>query len=225
MKVASAFGVFLLLQMPAALAEIPSSTRCPGPGFPPDSKIQVITDHSRVDGLPMLILQLQNKLTGKQLLAWYEKRWAGSRKIPRAIRYQSGPWMVVAHKKAGCFETVQTPYPYTPTGPTYLAVSRPNHEVRANPNFPMPGGSRVLLTMDNGGPSQAHNILLDSPDSPRQTARFYRKTLLHQGWALQMDQSISSGESLMFQKGSQHVEISLDPASLGSHVFLTIAQG
>lgn len=213
--------------VPLAQAGIPASSQCPSPGFPAHSQVQVVTARSRVDGLPMLILQLQSPLTGRALLHWYDQRWRGTGHIPRALLYQAGAWMVVAHKTAGCFETLQVPGKSLRAIPrhAYLAVSRFHHQRAMTTHFPMPGGSRLLLTLENQGPAQARNLLLHSPESPRQTARFYRKTLIHDGWALQMSQTRPAGSALMFQKGARQAEIALNPAAGGSDVFVTFVHG
>lgn len=217
----------LALALPlGAWGNVPTETACPAPGFPAGAKGQWIAPRSRVDGLPLLILQIHSAWPAQRLLHWYAHHWKGIDRHPHDILYRAGPWLLVARKTDGCFETVQVPAQPHAQGPVYLAISRPQRERQMAAHFPMPGGSQLLLTLDNGGKARARNVLLRSPDSPHQTARFYQRTLTHQGWALQLHQPMHTGEALMFQKGDRHAELSIARTpSGGSRVFVVVSQG
>ncbi len=222
------WGFFLWAVTLPALAGVPETAQCPAPGIPPGSRVTLVAPRSRVDGLPLLILTLHTRMSPAQLLTWYQHRWQGIGKIPKARFYTAGPWAVVARKKAGCFETVQVPLPTTATTPTraYLGISRPGRMRKASAaaaRFPMPGGSQLLLSMEGAQQHHSRNLLFLAPGSPGATVYFYQHTLSHQGWALQMNQHTPTGRALMYQRGDQHVEIALSPEGSRTDVFVTVS--
>ncbi len=208
-----------------ALAGVPETAQCPAPGIPPGSRVTLVAPRSRVDGLPLLILALHTRMSPAHLLDWYDQHWKGIGKIPQARFYTAGPWAVVARKKAGCFESIQVnPKASAPTL-AYLGISRPGRmrkAAAASAHFPVPGGSHLLLSMASAQKQHSRNLLFLAPGSPSETAYYYRHTLPHRGWALQMQHRTAAGRALMFQRGDQHVDIALTAAGIRTDVFVTI---
>ncbi|MDA8377818.1 MAG: hypothetical protein M0Z50_12340 [Planctomycetia bacterium] len=211
-----------------AQAGVPTAAHCPAPGIPPGAEVTLVAPRSQVDGLPLLILALHTRMPPAQLLHWYDHRWKGVDRIPQAIVYRAGSWAVVARKTAGCFESVQVKpaaFSSAPDTVAYLGISKSRHlqkTASAEVHFPMPGGSRLLLTMDNSGRVHTRNMLFLAPGSPGATAIFYRHDLAHAGWALQMHQHVPLGHALMFQRKATHAEIALTPYGRRTSVFITI---
>lgn len=189
---------------------------CPAPGRPPGMRLSWVAPRAAVDGLPLAILRFASPLPVHALQTWYWRRWR--RFGGRPIVYSAASWHVIARYRGGCFETVQ--FKARGLGSHgFVGLSEPGQAVTedAQPmDFPMPPGGRVLLTLasdDHGKRAETFVALIPyGVDGPF----YYRHTLLHLGWAVQMNRRGGGGRGLIFQKRGTVADLSFTPMKGGA---------
>lgn len=208
----------------AAAGQVPA-VNCARPPFPTGTKLTVVAQQVAMNGTPMSILAMANRLPPAAVLDFYRHRWVVNGH-PAYVQYRVGPWQVVAHRGGSCFYTVQVQAQGSGTE-GLVGVSLPGEAqgMPGQPSFPAPSGTKVINDMaSNDGGKIGHTWYLGNRETVQQNADFYLRTLVHQGWSRQIANHppMSHGAvAMMFQKGAQTVSIVVEPAAFGSTLLIT----
>lgn len=135
-------------------------------------------------------------------------------------------WKVIARLRNGCLETVQTQAAGSGTL-AYVGLSAPRdfrRVDRARVHFPYPGDSRLLSVVTSHDQSQkGSTLLLASRRSVSGMDRYYRRTLVHQGWVLEMNRKLPDGDvALIFQRGAEEADVALSHDADGSEAVINV---
>lgn len=207
-----------------ASASVVRNVECNMPPLPSGSKVMAIAPRMAINGTPMSIYALTNKLAPEQIMDFYKHRWMKDGH-PAYVKYRVGIWKVIAHLREDCFYTVQV-QPDASGTEGLIGISMPGEAkgMPQSPNVPVLGGTRVIneLHSDDDG-KIAWTWYLGNHDSVETNANFYITTLVRQGWQKQMANHAPKprgAEVLLFQKGTESISMTIEPASFGSTILL-----
>jgi hypothetical protein len=187
---------------------------------PPDSTIGRPGDDMVVNGVPMDIRQFISKKSVEKVLQFYRDFW------PQGTEEKPGytetdvltPWKIITRVENGYLMTVQVTEEGDRGSSGLLAMSRlPNPEnlPKLGKGFPKLSGSYVIndiASRDIG--KDGRTLQMKNKYSVERNANFYRNHYENQSWGVDMDQTISGGDtrSLRFSNGAKSVSIVINRA-------------
>lgn len=184
---------------------------------PPKTQLQAITDSTNYEGMTLKIRRFDVNLTIEQVLNFYRKEWQDE-----YVENDVPPWKMISTKQGDEFLTVQIQtsgfkqswgYLGTSDLPAFLESGRMLGENKQF--FPMMRGSKIINDMLNDDiGKQSRVLLINNNFSVNGNAQYYRDHYVGNGWTNIIDQSGGNTLShvLVFQRGSQSVSMSINPA-------------
>ena len=192
---------------------------------PPDSTVNKMGEAMVVNGIPMHIRQFISKNSVDQVLDYYRNYW------PKGTPDKPGytetdiltPWKIITRVEDGYLMTVQVTESGDRGSHGLLGMSRLPDPEKDLPtlgeNFPKMRGSTVfndIQSEDIG--KQGRTIQLSNTYSVETNGNFYKDYFTNQGWSVDMDKTISDGNSRSqrFSNGNKNVIITINKNKNGS---------
>ncbi len=193
---------------------------------PPDSTIGRLGESIVINGVAMDVRQFTSRRSVDEVLQFYREFW------PQGTEERPGytetdilePWRIITRVENGYLMTVQVNEDGDRGSTGLLGMSRlpdPENLPTLGKGFPKMRGSHVIndiLSRDTG--KQGRTLQLSNQFSVENNANFYRHHFEGQGWGVDMDQTLSGGDthSLRFSSGIKSVSIVIHKAENGTIV-------
>ncbi|MBL1141270.1 MAG: hypothetical protein HND53_04480 [Proteobacteria bacterium] len=193
---------------------------------PPDSMIGRPGDNMVVNGVSMDIRQFISRRSVEDVLQFYREFWpAGTEEKPGYTETDAlEPWKIITRVENGYLMTVQVTEEGDRGSSGLLAISKmpdPENLPKLGKGFPKLSGSNVvndISSRDIG--KNGRTLQMMNKYSVERNAIFYLNHYQNQDWGVDMDQTISGGNtrSLRFSNGADNVSIVINKANNGSVV-------
>lgn len=216
---------FLMLFAGAALAAKNPLRTCPDFPVPDKAKQQIVAPQMDYNGIPMSIRRLESEAPPEDMLAFYRKQWAATKKNRGPEEYTLGDWRVIASLREDCFFTVQVK-PFGKNGSeALLGLTAPPNGKTVKEELPMLPGSTVLNDIaHNDAGKIARTVVLKNTYSPTANADFYRRNLGDLGWRVtnhyRMEKPGQNGDVMVLKNGLRELSITLTRQGSESNVLL-----
>ena len=193
---------------------------------PPDAKIGRVGDDMVVNGVAMNIRQFTSKDSVEEVLQFYRDLWPEG--TPEKPGYTETdilePWRIITRVDNGYLMTVQVTEEGDNGSTGLLGMSRlpdPENLPKLGKGFPKLSGSYVtndIQSSDIG--KDGRTLQMMNKYSVERNANFYRSHFTGQGYGIDMDQTISGGDTtnLRFSNGNKNVTIVIHRTNDGSAV-------
>lgn len=223
-----AFGLIVFMGLPCMM--LWSGIVFAAPKFPPPpgSKIGLIAESMVFNGVEMDVRQFNSKRSVEEVLEFYREFWPkGTEKQPGYTETDAlEPWQLITRVEDGYLMTVQVTAAGRRGSTGLLGMSKlPNPEKlpKLGKNIPKMSGSRVfndIKTKDIGKDGRTVALLNDF--TVENNANFYRDYYSGHGFGLDMDKTVSGGDShaLRFSKRGQVVTIVINKTAEGTVVVI-----
>lgn len=197
-----------------------------GPKFPPppDATIGRPGNAMVINGVAMDIRQFTSNRSVDAVLQFYREFWpAGTEDKPGYTETDIlEPWQIITRVEDGYLMTVQVTENGDSGSTGLLAISKlpdPENMPTLGKGFPKMHGSFVLndiVSKDIG--KKGRTLQISNSYSVEHNANFYRNHYEDSGWGVDIDQSVSGGDtqSLRFSAGSKNVTIVIHKTGKGS---------
>jgi len=191
---------------------------------PPDATVGRPGDAMVVNGITMDIRQFISRRSVEAVLQFYREFWpAGTEEKPGYTETDIlEPWQIITRVEDGYLMTVQVTENGDSGSSGLLAISKlpdPENMPALGQGFPKMRGSYVIndiVSQDIG--KKGRTLQLSNKYSVEHNANFYRNHYENYGWGVDMDQSVSGGDtqSLRFSAGNKNVTIIIHKTGKGS---------
>ena len=195
---------------------------------PPGSKIGLIADSMVVNGIEMNVRQFNSKRSVEEVLEFYREFW------PKGTEKQPGytetdvlePWQIITRVDKGHLMTVQVTAAGQRGSTGLLGMSRlpdPENLPKLGNKVPKMSGSRVFNDIKTRDPGKnGRTVALLNDFTVENNANFYRDYYTGHGFGLDMDKTVSGGEShaQRFSKRGQVVTIVINKSAEGTVVVI-----
>jgi len=223
-----AFGLIVFMGLPCML--LWSGIVLAAPKFPPPpgSKIGLIAESMVFNGIEMDVRQFNSKRSVADVLEFYRQFW------PKGTEKQPGytetdilePWQLITRVEEGYLMTVQVTAAGQRGSTGLLGMSKlpdPENLPKLGKKIPKMSGSRVfndIKTKDIG--KNGRTVALINDFTVENNANFYRDYYSGHGFGLDMDKSVSGGDShaQRFSKRGQVVTIVISKIAEGTVVVI-----
>lgn len=223
-----AFGLIVFMGLPCMVLWSAIALAAPKFPPPPGSKIGLIAESMVFNGIEMDVRQFNSKRSVEEVLEFYREFWPkGTEKQPGYTETDAlEPWQLITRVEDGYLMTVQVTAAGRRGSTGLLGMSRlPNPEKlpKLGKNIPKMSGSRVfndIKTKDIGKDGRTVALLNDF--TVENNANFYRDYYSGHGFGLDMDKTVSGGDShaLRFSKRGQVVTIVINKTAEGTVVVI-----
>ncbi len=223
-----AFGLIVFMGLPCML--LWSGIVLAAPKFPPPpgSKIGLIAESMVFNGIEMDVRQFNSKRSVEEVLEFYREFWPkGTEKQPGYTETDAlEPWQLITRVEGGYLMTVQVTAAGRRGSTGLLGMSRlpdPENLPKLGKNIPKMSGSRVfndIKTKDIG--KNGRTVALLNDFTVENNANFYRDYYSGHGFGLDMDKSVSGGDShaQRFSKRGEVVTIVISKTAEGTVVVI-----
>lgn len=197
------------------------------PNFPapPDATVGKLGEALVINGIAMHARQFVSKKSVHEVLEFYRHHWPkGTAKKPGYTETDAlTPWKIITRVEDGYLMTVQVAEQGDSGSHGLLGMSKlpnPDQELPVlGQEFPKMRGSTVfndIHSKDLG--KQGRTIQLSNKYSAATNAGFYRDHYTNRGWVVDMDKSLSGGNSYAqrFSNGNNSVIITINKGKNGS---------
>ena len=223
-----AFGLIVFMGLPCMVLWSAIALAAPKFPPPPGSKIGLIAESMVFNGIEMDVRQFNSKRSVEEVLEFYREFWPkGTEKQPGYTETDAlEPWQLITRVEDGYLMTVQVTAAGRRGSTGLLGMSRlPNPEKlpKLGKNIPKMSGSRVfndIKTKDIG--KNGRTVALLNDFTVENNANFYRDYYSGHGFGLDMDKTVSGGDShaLRFSKRGQVVTIVINKTAEGTVVVI-----
>lgn len=200
--------------------------------MPEDSSLVIVSEDMVFNGIPMKSWQLTTTLSKDELIEFYSDAWKKSDRqlLSGAPGYQiqdEAPWIIISRIENGYLMTVQL-NKKSEFGKALLGISKIEAEpVEIGKGFPVPSSTKVVNDiLANDDNKKSRTIVAVSDSSVATTIKFYRNFYSGRKWN-ELTNSIdieNKGGALMFQRGSEEVNITVNRAQNGTNIVAIQAQ-
>jgi len=223
-----AFGLIVFMGLPCMV--LWSGIVFAAPKFPPPpgSKIGLIAESMVFNGVEMDVRQFNSKRSVAEVLEFYREFW------PKGTEKQPGytetdilePWQLITRVEGGYLMTVQVTAAGRRGSTGLLGMSKlpdPENLPKLGNKIPKMSGSRVFNDIKTKDPGKnGRTVALFNDFTVENNANFYRDYYTGHGFGLDMDRSVSGGDShaQRFSKRGQVVTIVISKTAEGTVVVI-----
>jgi len=168
---------------------------------PPGSKIGLITDSMVFNGVEMSVRQFNSKRSVEEVLEFYREFWPkGTEKQPGYTETDAlEPWQLITRVEEGYLMTVQVTAAGRKGSTGLLGMSKlpdPENLPKLGNNIPKMSGSQVFNDIKTKDPGKnGRTVALLNDFTVENNANFYRDYYTGHGYGLDLDKSVSGGDS------------------------------
>lgn len=168
---------------------------------PPGSKIGLIAESMVVNGIAMDVRQFNSKRSVEEVLEFYREFWPkGTEEKPGYTETDAlEPWQIITRVEEGYLMTVQVTHAGQKGSTGLLGLSKlpdPENLPKLGNKIPKMSGSTVfndIKTRDIG--KNGRTVALINDFTVENNANFYRDYYTGRGYGLDMDRTVSGGDS------------------------------
>ncbi len=223
-----AFGLIVFMGLPCMVLWSGIALAAPKFPPPPGSKIGLIAESMVFNGIEMDVRQFNSKRSVEDVLEFYREYWpAGTEKQPGYTETDAlEPWQLITRVEDGYLMTVQVTAAGRRGSTGLLGMSKlPNPEKlpKLGKNIPKMSGSRVFNDIKTKDPGKnGRTVALLNDFTVENNANFYRDYYTGHGFGLDMDKTVSGGDShaQRFSKRGQVVTIVINKTAEGTVVVI-----
>jgi len=191
---------------------------------PPDATIGLIGDGMVVNGIPLHVRQFKSKQSVEGVLEFYRQFWPkGTEKEPGYTETDVlTPWKIITRVEDDYLMTVQVTADGDRGSTGLLGLSKlPDMENLPvlGEGFPKMRGSTVFNDIESRDiGKKGRTLQISNHFSVQSNANFYRDHFVNNGWVMDMDKTISGGNThtQRFSNGDKNVIIVINKAKNGS---------
>jgi len=223
-----AFGLIVFMGLPCMVLWSGIALAVPKFPPPPGSKIGLIADSMVINGIEMDVRQFNSKHSVEEVLEFYREFW------PKGTEKQPGytetdilePWQLITRVEGGYLMTVQVTAAGRRGSTGLLGMSKlpdPENLPKLGNKIPKMSGSRVFNDIKTKDPGKnGRTVALFNDFTVENNANFYRDYYTGHGFGLDMDRSVSRGDShaQRFSKRGQVVTIVISKTAEGTVVVI-----
>lgn len=168
---------------------------------PPGSKIGLITESMVFNGVEMNVRQFNSKRSVEEVLEFYREFWPkGTEKEPGFTETAIlEPWQIITRVEEGYLMTVQVTAAGRKGSTGLLGMSKlpdPENLPKLGNKIPKMSGSRVFNDIKTKDPGKnGRTVALLNDFTVENNANFYRDYYTGYGYGLDLDKSVSGGDS------------------------------
>ena len=196
-----AFGLIVSMGLPCML--LWSGIVLAAPKFPPPpgSKIGLIAESMVFNGIEMDVRQFNSKRSVAEVLEFYRQFWpTGTEEEPGYTETDIlEPWQLITRVEDGYLMTVQVTAAGRKGSTGLLGMSRlpdPENLPKLGKKIPKMSGSRVFNDIKTRDPGKnGRTVALINDFTVENNANFYRDYYSGHGFGLDMDKTVSGGDS------------------------------
>ena len=196
-----AFNLIALMSLPCLV--VWSGLVLAAPKFPPPpgSKIGLITESMVFNGVEMNVRQFNSKRSVEEVLEFYREFWPkGTEKEPGFTETDAlEPWQLITRVEEGYLMTVQVTAAGRKGSTGLLGMSKlpdPENLPKLGNKIPKMSGSRVFNDIKTRDPGKnGRTVALLNDFTVENNANFYRDYYTGHGYGLDLDKSVSGGDS------------------------------
>ena len=180
-----------------------------------------------VNGIPLHVRQFKSKQSVEEVLKFYRQFWPkGTEKEPGYTETDVlTPWKIITRVEDGYLMTVQVTEQGDRGSHGLLGISKlldPEQDLPTlGDGFPKMRGSTVFNDIESKDiGKKGRTLQLSNHFSAQTNASFYRDHFVNNGWIMDMDKTISGGNThaQRFSNGDKNVIIVINKAKNGSVV-------
>ena len=221
-----AFGLIVFMGLPCMVLWSGIALAVPKFPPPPGSKIGLMAESMVFNGLEMDVRQFNSKRSVEEVLEFYRQFW------PEGTKEQPGytetdalePWHLITRVEDGYLMTVQVTAAGQRGSTGLLGMSKlpdPENLPKLGNKIPKMSGSRVFNDIKTKDPGKnGRTVALINDFTIENNANFYRDYYSGHGFGLDMDTTVSGGDShaQRFSKRGQVVTIVITKTAEGTVV-------
>lgn len=189
----------------------------------PEGQAVVVTPSTVVNGLPMVVTELNTRLSPEEVRRFYLVLWRGQ--ASGVFEMENEGWQIVAMLDGNCYYTTQIKAAGTGAR-ALLGVSRVPDRGKlreAGAGFPRLPGSQVLTDMvHDDGMKKGRTLLLNNAHSARVNADFYKQALVTDGWELRAARIVpnpaGTGYVLHLRRGLEERNVTIAGSRDGTNI-------
>jgi hypothetical protein len=196
-----AFNLIALMSLPCLVMWSGLVLAAPKFPPPPGSKIGLITESMVFNGVEMNVRQFNSKRSVEEVLEFYREFWPkGTEKEPGFTETDAlEPWQLITRVEEGYLMTVQVTAAGRKGSTGLLGMSKlpdPENLPKLGNKIPKMSGSRVFNDIKTRDPGKnGRTVALLNDFTVENNANFYRDYYTGHGYGLDLDKSVSGGDS------------------------------
>ena len=196
-----AFNLIALMSLPCLVMWSGLVLAAPKFPSPPGSKIGLITESMVFNGVEMNVRQFNSKRSVEEVLEFYREFWPkGTEKEPGFTETDAlEPWQLITRVEEGYLMTVQVTAAGRKGSTGLLGMSKlpdPENLPKLGNKIPKMSGSRVFNDIKTKDPGKnGRTVALLNDFTVENNANFYRDYYTGYGYGLDLDKSVSGGDS------------------------------
>ena len=196
-----AFNLIVLMSLPCLVMWSGLVLAAPKFPPPPGSKIGLITESMVFNGVEMNVRQFNSKRSVEEVLEFYREFWPkGTEKEPGFTETDAlEPWQLITRVEEGYLMTVQVTAAGRKGSTGLLGMSKlpdPENLPKLGNKIPKMSGSRVFNDIKTRDPGKnGRTVALLNDFTVENNANFYRDYYTGHGYGLDLDKSVSGGDS------------------------------
>ncbi len=196
-----AFNLIALMSLPCLVMWSGLVLAAPKFPPPPGSKIGLITESMVFNGVEMNVRQFNSKRSVEEVLEFYREFWPkGTEKEPGFTETDAlEPWQLITRVEEGYLMTVQVTAAGRKGSTGLLGMSKlpdPENLPKLGNKIPKMSGSRVFNDIKTKDPGKnGRTVALLNDFTVENNANFYRDYYTGYGYGLDLDKSVSGGDS------------------------------
>ncbi len=196
-----AFNLIALMSLPCLVMWSGLVLAAPKFPPPPGSKIGLITESMVFNGVEMNVRQFNSKRSVEEVLEFYREFWPkGTEKEPGFTETDAlEPWQLITRVEEGYLMTVQVTAAGRKGSTGLLGMSKlpdPENLPKLGNKIPKMSGSRVFNDIKTRDPvKNGRTVALLNDFTVENNANFYRDYYTGYGYGLDLDKSVSGGDS------------------------------
>lgn len=196
-----AFNLIALMSLPCLVMWSGLVLAAPKFPPPPGSKIGLITESMVFNGVEMNVRQFNSKRSVEEVLEFYREFWPkGTEKEPGFTETDAlEPWQLITRVEEGYLMTVQVTAAGRKGSTGLLGISKlpdPENLPTLGKKIPKMSGSKVFNDIKTRDPGKnGRTVALLNDFTVENNANFYRDYYTGHGYGLDLDKSVSGGDS------------------------------
>lgn len=196
-----AFSLISLMVLPCIVLWSDLALAAPKFPPPPGSKIGLIAESMVINGIAMDVRQFNSKRSVEEVLEFYREFWPkGTEEKPGYTETDAlEPWLIITRVEEGYLMTVQVTQAGRKGSTGLLGISKlpdPENLPELGNKIPKMSGSKIFNDIKTGDIGKnGRTVALINDFTVENNANFYRDYYTGHGYGLDMDKTVSGGDS------------------------------
>ena len=183
--------------------------------LPHAASIELVSDRTVRNGLPMAIAEFKAVQTSEQVLSFYRTLWASdsTEKNPGYYESTTAGWWLISRIKDNHQLVVQLSTERTAGASGFVSVLPLNAAAKTVHSTFFPDLSLLSSNVSVDGADTSNMQVLASPMTNSATHARYLSKLLNEGWQVLVDMEVTEGWVTILSRDRKRLELSFLPSS------------